>query len=461
MKYSIRFLFNLIRGIATLGWYHIYVAFHKRMKAHFDRTSVFLKNAARQEKFQSISDDVQNFQTNADYTLNNCLKRIRISEKLVIFPLFCWLAISFLLPLLNVHGKEAGNILLHFSPLLILSGAAFIYSTVIFPYFINVKILNLMRTHEKIEKKYWDICVSQEWLDSYKFLESFNTARFPVLLLSAACILLIFLLVSIFFVGKCLFTGWAAVLMLSFNWVYPIQRRYGYHLENHRNLRFIEDEVEEKEIIPALKIKKCFTIKNIIAAGLLCVIASGIFVIKDYIKEAERERRKEDDRKMMALKKKRDYDKAKARYKREVEKRRETIGKKFDLEFTDIISKKNISFSSNKNKIIIIDFWATWCGPCVAEIPRMKKLYSKYKNKNVLFIGINLDKDKDKVISFCKENQIEWPQYYDGKSWNSDLVRKWGIRGIPTLFALNKGNIIYSVEARRNTEQIIEELIKK
>jgi len=91
----------------------------------------------------------------------------------------------------------------------------------------------------------------------------------------------------------------------------------------------------------------------------------------------------------------------------------------------------------------------------------MKRLYKKYKNKNVLFIGINLDKDKDKVINFCRENQIEWPQYYDGKGWNSDLVKKWGIRGIPTLFALNKGNIIYSVEARRNTEQIIEELIKK
>ena len=141
--------------------------------------------------------------------------------------------------------------------------------------------------------------------------------------------------------------------------------------------------------------------------------------------------------------------------------KREAVGKKFDLEFTDIISRKNISFSLNKDKIIIIDFWATWCGPCVAEIPKIKKLYNKYKNKNVLFIGINLDKDKDKVINFCKENQIEWPQYYDGEGWNSDVVKKWGISGIPTLFALNKGNIIYSVEARGNLEKIIEELIKK
>ncbi|MFH1958375.1 MAG: thioredoxin-like domain-containing protein [bacterium] len=141
--------------------------------------------------------------------------------------------------------------------------------------------------------------------------------------------------------------------------------------------------------------------------------------------------------------------------------KREAVGKKFNLEFKDIISRKNISFSLNKDKIIIIDFWATWCGPCVAEIPKIKKLYNKYKNKNVLFIGINLDKNKDKVIDFCKENQIEWPQYYDGEGWNSDVVKKWGISGIPTLFALNKGNIIYSVEARGNLEKIIEELIKK
>ncbi|MFH1353455.1 MAG: TlpA disulfide reductase family protein [bacterium] len=438
MKYSIRFLFNLIRGIATLGWYHIYVSFHERIKAHFDRTSVFLKNAALQEKFQSISDDVRNFQTHVDYTLNNCLKRIRISEKLVIFPVFLWLAVSFLLPLFNVHGKEAGNILQYFSPLLILSGAMFIYATVIFPYFINVKIFNLMRTHEKIEKKYWDICISQKWLDSYKFLESFNAARFPVLPLLAVCVLLIFLLASIFFGGKCLFTGWAVVLMLSFNWLYSIQRRYGYHLENHRNLGFMEDKVEEKEIIPALKIKKCLTIKNIIAAGLVCVIAAGIFVTRDYIKEAERERRKEADRKVMAVRKRQDYEKATARYKRELDKRREAVGKKFDLKFTDIISRKNISFSSNKDKIIIIDFWATWCGPCVRELPKIKNLYKKYKNKNVLFIGISLDKDKNKVIDFCKKNQIEWPQYYAGEGWNSYLVKKWSISGIPTLFALNK-----------------------
>jgi len=330
VKYSIRFLFDLIQGIATLGWCQIYVSFHERVKAHFVKTSGFLKNAALQEKFQSISDDVQNFQTQADYTLNNCFKHIRISEKLVIFPVFFWLAISFILTSLNVHAKDANNILLYFSPLLILSGTAFVYSTLMFPYFINIKIFDLMRSHERLEKKYWELCISPNWSDSYKFLESFQTARFPVLPLLVIWVLLTFIpsaFISLFSGGESLFAIWIVIsilgliILLYFSWFHSIYRRYSYHLENHRNLGFMKDEAEKKEIIPAFKIKKCFTIKNIIAAGLVCVIAAGIFVIRDYIKEAERKRRKEEYRKVMAVRKRRAYEKAKAKNKRKLERK--------------------------------------------------------------------------------------------------------------------------------------------
>ena len=68
---------------------------------------------------------------------------------------------------------------------------------------------------------------------------------------------------------------------------------------------------------------------------------------------------------------------------------------------------------------MVIDFWATWCGPCVAEMPKMKELYAKYRDKGVEFIGVSLDQPKeqgglDKLKKFVKENEIAWPQYYQG-----------------------------------------------
>ena len=72
------------------------------------------------------------------------------------------------------------------------------------------------------------------------------------------------------------------------------------------------------------------------------------------------------------------------------------IGKPFDLEFTEAISGSEISMKGLKGKVVVIDFWATWCGPCVAEMPKMKKLYAEYKDKGVEFIGVSLDQPKDK-----------------------------------------------------------------
>ena len=69
----------------------------------------------------------------------------------------------------------------------------------------------------------------------------------------------------------------------------------------------------------------------------------------------------------------------------------DSVGKPFDLEFTEAISGSEISMKGLKGKVVVIDFWATWCGPCVAEMPKMKKLYAEYKDKGVEFIGVSLD----------------------------------------------------------------------
>jgi thiol-disulfide isomerase/thioredoxin len=144
----------------------------------------------------------------------------------------------------------------------------------------------------------------------------------------------------------------------------------------------------------------------------------------------------------------------------------ETIGKPFDLDFTDAIKGSAVSIKGLKGKVVVIDFWATWCGPCVAEMPKMKELYAKYRDQGVEFIGVSLDQPKeqgglDKLKKFVKENEIAWPQYYQGKGWESEFSMSLGINSIPCVFIVDADGKLYSVEARGQLEEMIPDLLKK
>ncbi len=96
----------------------------------------------------------------------------------------------------------------------------------------------------------------------------------------------------------------------------------------------------------------------------------------------------------------------------------------------------------------------------------MKKLYAKYRDQGVEFIGVSLDQSKedgglDSLKNFVKENGIEWPQYYQGKFWNGDFSKSWGVNSIPCVFVVDTEGKLYSVEARGKLEEIIPELLKK
>jgi len=144
----------------------------------------------------------------------------------------------------------------------------------------------------------------------------------------------------------------------------------------------------------------------------------------------------------------------------------EAIGKPFELTFNEAITGTEVSMSSLRGKVVVVDFWATWCGPCVAEMPKMKKLYAEYKDKGVEFIGVSLDQPKeqgglDKLKAFVASNEITWPQYYQGKGWESDFSRSWGINAIPAVFVVNQEGKLYSINARGKLEEMIPELLKK
>ena len=108
--------------------------------------------------------------------------------------------------------------------------------------------------------------------------------------------------------------------------------------------------------------------------------------------------------------------------------RQDTIGKPFNLVFVDAIQGSTISIQRLKGRVVVIDFWATWCGPCVAEMPRLKELYKKYHDRGVEFIGVNLDRPDpegglDELKKFVEEKEIAWPQYYQGDGGTSGFSK--------------------------------------
>ena len=113
-------------------------------------------------------------------------------------------------------------------------------------------------------------------------------------------------------------------------------------------------------------------------------------------------------------------------------------------------------------KVLVIDFWATWCGPCIREIPHMKKVYAEYSSKGVEFVGISLDRagSKDKLAKFVKARQMNWIHTFSGKGWDDPTARAFGVRAIPSIWVIGKDGKIVSSNARGDLEATIEKALK-
>ncbi|MCX6894988.1 MAG: TlpA disulfide reductase family protein [Verrucomicrobia bacterium] len=116
-------------------------------------------------------------------------------------------------------------------------------------------------------------------------------------------------------------------------------------------------------------------------------------------------------------------------------------------QFPDFAEKdlagKPLTVSGLKGKVVLIDFWATWCPPCRAELPNVIKVYQQQHAKGFEVIGISLDSDRAKLESFIKAQNMAWPQYFDGAGWGNKLAKKYGVDSIPATYLLDReGKII-------------------
>jgi peroxiredoxin len=92
-----------------------------------------------------------------------------------------------------------------------------------------------------------------------------------------------------------------------------------------------------------------------------------------------------------------------------------------------------------KGKIVLLDFWATWCGPCVGSVPDVVKTYDAWHSKGFEILGVSLDREGDagKLHEFTRKHHMPWPQLLDGKAWDGELVHTFGVDSIPRVFLVD------------------------
>lgn len=154
------------------------------------------------------------------------------------------------------------------------------------------------------------------------------------------------------------------------------------------------------------------------------------------------------------------------------------FGLTVDIAFT-AVDGREVDLKQLRGKVVLIDFWATWCGPCIAELPNVKSVYAAYHEQGFEVIGITLENArlaaadtpeqaaaklaaaKRLLLDFTAKAGLPWPQHFDGRWWKNDIAVRYGIKAVPAMFLIDQTGMIMSTEARgERLETEVKRLLK-
>lgn len=139
------------------------------------------------------------------------------------------------------------------------------------------------------------------------------------------------------------------------------------------------------------------------------------------------------------------------------------VGNPIDIKGT-LVDGKKFDWSKYKGKVVLVDFWATWCKPCLEELPNVKEVYEKYHDQGFDVVGISLDDDRKALEAFLEEEHIRWPILFSSDpkatSWEHPMAAFYGVSSIPATFLVDRQGKVVSLAARgEKLGELVAELI--
>ncbi len=141
-------------------------------------------------------------------------------------------------------------------------------------------------------------------------------------------------------------------------------------------------------------------------------------------------------------------------------KRFERLGKPLAFKFT-ALDGREVDLDGMRGRVVLIDCWATWCPPCLREMPHVKAAYEKFHSKGFEVVAISSDDDREALEKFVKENRIPWPQYFDGKGELNRFALQFDVGGIPTMWLVDRKGALRDLNAVKNLSGKIEKLFNE